>query len=158
MEKSQNITSQKLKYSAEVSVIKSKLGDIEDIRNQLGISQRKISQLLMVDPSAWTRWVQGKTPTPAHIYRSLQWYMALIEKNGEWHPQNSFMRAFQPTNASSLKAQLDDHEFKIDKKLIAIQYENMLNEKKSKKLTIALITLGIAFGIQSILSFFLLLK
>lgn len=84
--------------------------------------------------------------------------MALIEKNGEWHPQNSFMRAFQPTNASSLKAQLDDHEFKIDKKLIAIQYENMLNEKKSKKLTIALITLGIAFGIQSILSFFLLLK
>ncbi len=158
MEKTQKITSQKLKYSAEVSVIKSKLGDLENIRNKLGLSQRKISQLLMVDPSAWTRWVQGKTPTPAHIYRALQWYMALIEKNSEWHPQNSFMRAFQPTNAASLKASLDDHELKIDKKLIAIQYESLLNEKKSKKLTNILVLLSIAFGLQSILSLYLLFK
>lgn len=158
MDKTLKNTPQKLKYSAEVSVIKSKLGDLDEIRSKLGLSQRKISQLLMVDPSAWTRWIQGKTPTPPHIYRSLQWYMALIEKNSEWHPQNSFMRAFQPTNATSLKASLDDHELKIDRKLIAIQYESLLKEKKSKKLTQALIILGIGFGIQSILCLFLLLK
>jgi len=35
MEKTKKTTSQKLKYSAEVTIIKSKLGDIEDIRNKL---------------------------------------------------------------------------------------------------------------------------
>jgi len=158
MQGTTQISSQKLKYNAEVTVIKSKLGDLENIRAELGLSQRKISQLLMVDPSAWTRWVQGTTPTPPHIYRSLQWYLALIDKNSEWHPQNSFMRAFQPTNAASLKASLDDHELKIDKKLIAIQYESLLSEKKSKKLSQALTFLGLCFVIQSFVCLFLLLK
>jgi len=84
--------------------------------------------------------------------------MALIEKNSEWHPQNSFMRAFQSTNAASLKASLKDHEFKIDKKLIALQYESLLNEKKNKKLNLALIILGAAFLLQSIFTLIFFLK
>ena len=45
----------RLKYEAECKLIKDKLGSLEDVRNNLGISQRKICQLLMVDPSAWSR-------------------------------------------------------------------------------------------------------
>ncbi len=70
----------RLKYEAEVQVIKNKLGDLEEIRQKLGLSQRKICQLLMVDPSAWTRWTKNHAEAPPHIYRSLQWYMALNEK------------------------------------------------------------------------------
>ena len=151
-------TAQKLKYSAEVNVIKSKLGNLEEIRNQLGLSRRKMSQLLMVDPSAWTRWANGKTKPPAHIFRALQWYMALIEKNGEWHPQNSFMRAFQPSNATAIEQSLKDYESKIDKKIIAIQYESLLSSKKNKKYGQITIYLSLALMAQSLFCLFLMLK
>ena len=73
-------TSLRIRYEAEVQVIKRKLGGLEDIRKTLGLSQRKISQLLFVDPSAWTRWTKAGDEAPPHIYRMLQWYLALEEK------------------------------------------------------------------------------
>lgn len=77
-------SSLRLKYEAETQVIQKKLGSLESMRAQLGISQRKMSQLLLVDPSAWTRWTKGgasaKDQAPPHIYRMLQWYLALEEK------------------------------------------------------------------------------
>lgn len=73
-------TALRLKYEAESEVIRRKLGDLEVIRSQLGLSQRKMAQLLLVDPSAWTRWTKGGESAPPHIYRMLQWYLALEEK------------------------------------------------------------------------------
>jgi transcriptional regulator with XRE-family HTH domain len=69
-----------LKYEAEVGVIRKKLGDLDEIREQLGLTQRKMCQLLLVDPSAWTRWTRDEEDAPPHIYRMLQWYLALEEK------------------------------------------------------------------------------
>lgn len=71
-------SSGRLLYEAQVEVIKKQIGDLEFVRTSLGLSQRKICQLLMVDPSAWTRW--QKSDAPPHIYRSLQWYLALKDK------------------------------------------------------------------------------
>ena len=73
-------SSLRLKYEAETQVIERKLGDLESIREKLGLSQRKIAQLLLVDPSAWTRWTKGQDQAPPHIYRMLQWYLALEDK------------------------------------------------------------------------------
>ncbi len=72
-------TSHRIKYEAEVEVIRRQIGDLEQIRLNLGLSRRKICQLLLVDPSAWTRWSRSHT-APPHIYRALQWYMSLLEK------------------------------------------------------------------------------
>lgn len=83
-------TSLRLKYEAETAVIQKKIGHLEDIRSSLGLSRRKMAQLLLVDPSAWTRWTKNEDSAPPHIFRSLQWYMALIDKQPGWHPQNSF--------------------------------------------------------------------
>lgn len=79
-------SSQRMKYSAEITLIKEKWGDLEGIRQRLGLSQRKISQLLMVDPSAWTRWTKHGDEAPPHIYRSLSWFLTLHEKHPEAHP------------------------------------------------------------------------
>jgi len=79
-EKKRTKTSQRLKYEAECEVLKRKLGDLEQIRGQLQLSQRKICQLLLVDPSAWTRWTKMPATVPPHIYRMLQWYLALQDK------------------------------------------------------------------------------
>ena len=77
-------TSLRMKYEAEVqSVIKSH-GSLEDIRRHLGLSKRKIAQLLMVDPSAWTRWTGKDGEAPPHIYRALQWYLLLQDKHPEY--------------------------------------------------------------------------
>ena len=73
-------TSLRLRYEAEAHVIEKKIGDLEAIRMKLGLSQRKIAQLLLVDPSAWTRWTKGADQAPPHIYRMLSWYLALEEK------------------------------------------------------------------------------
>lgn len=67
-------------YEAEAEVLRRKLGDLESIRSQLGLSQRKICQLLMVDPSAWSRWSRDGGQAPPHVFRALQWYLALQEK------------------------------------------------------------------------------
>ena len=78
----------RLKYEAEARVIQDKIGDLEKVRSELGLSQRKICQLLLVDPSAWTRWTKNPDQVPPSVYRSLQWYMALNEKYPDL--QNAF--------------------------------------------------------------------
>ncbi len=74
------ISSVRLNYEAQVNVIKGQIGDLENIRSSLGLSQRKMAQLLLVDPSSWSRWTQKGDDVPPHIYRALQWYMILQEK------------------------------------------------------------------------------
>lgn len=73
-------SSLRFRYEAEVQTIKRKIGDLEGIRQSLGLSQRKICQLLLVDPSAWSRWTRTNAEPPPHIYRAFQWYLAAQEK------------------------------------------------------------------------------
>lgn len=70
----------RIRYEAEVELLKRKLGDLESIRQKVGLSQRKMCQLLFVDPSAWTRWTKGGESAPPYVYRALQWYLALNDK------------------------------------------------------------------------------
>jgi len=80
-------TSNRMFYEAQVAVIQKQLGNLEKIRGTLGLSQRKMCQLLMVDPSAWTRWNRSEEEAPPHIWRALQWYMTLQEKIPGLTPQ-----------------------------------------------------------------------
>lgn len=74
----------RLKYEAEVAAITKQYGDLEEIRRKLGLSKRKMAQLLLVDPSAWTRWTSQAGEAPPHIYRALEWYLVLQEKHPEF--------------------------------------------------------------------------
>ncbi len=80
-------TSLRMHYDAQVSVVQKQLGDLEEIRGNLGLSQRKMAQLLLVDPSSWTRWTKNGDEAPPHIWRALQWYMILREKIPGLTPQ-----------------------------------------------------------------------
>ncbi|KYG65276.1 hypothetical protein AZI87_12025 [Bdellovibrio bacteriovorus] len=80
-------TSLRIHYEAQVSVIQKQIGNLEEIRGILGLSQRKMAQLLLVDPSSWTRWTKQNDEAPPHIWRALQWYMALREKIPGLTPQ-----------------------------------------------------------------------
>ncbi len=75
---------------AEAALIKEQIGDIESIRKSLGLNKRRICQLLLIDPSTWTRWSTGKTEVPPHIYRMLQWGLAVMDKYPEVHPLSQF--------------------------------------------------------------------
>lgn len=72
-------------YEKEVLRIQEELGGLEEIRRSLSLSQRQLCLLLMVDPSAWSRWVKGVTKAPPHIWRALEWY-CLLQKG---HPEYS---------------------------------------------------------------------
>lgn len=72
------------RYLLEKERIRQEHGDLEQIRLTLGLSQRKVCQLLLVDPSAWTRW--NKSGAPPHIYQALRWLIELRKSNPEAAP------------------------------------------------------------------------
>lgn len=79
---------QRLKYDAEIQLFRSRFGGLEEVRKKLGFSRRKMCQILLVDPSAWTRWTRDEERVPPHIYRALEWYLAL-EGRHDLHPKLS---------------------------------------------------------------------
>ena len=81
-------TSLRLRYEAEARVLREQMGSLEKIRTDLSLSRRKMCQLLLVDPSTWTRWMKDETRIPPHIFKALQWYLALIEKYPVFHPHH----------------------------------------------------------------------
>lgn len=103
-------SSLRMKYEAEVEVIKKTQGDLEDIRRKIGLSKRKMAQLLLVDPSAWTRWTSKEGKVPPHIYRSLQWYLILQDKHPELKSSLWLNSVAQP--------QLSQHEIENIKKTV----------------------------------------
>lgn len=113
-----NKTPLRMRYEAEARVIGRRLGGLEAIRTTLGLSQRKICQLLMVDPSAWVRWTKGTTSAPPHIFRMLQWYLAINEKlpgldtafwiqSSEIQSENLQLRRLMEAGVEGLKGELE---------------------------------------------------
>ncbi|MFK8138110.1 MAG: hypothetical protein AB8E15_07110 [Bdellovibrionales bacterium] len=131
-------SSYKMLVDSELASIKVRTGDIETIRKNLGLSRRKISQLLLVDPSAWTRWCSKDKDAPAYIYRSLEWYL-LVQKK---HPQLShgFWMNFDSTHDFS--KQFNDLDAKLNAKMDSKL--SLLTNKASK-------TIFIALGIQAVI-------
>lgn len=118
----------RIKYEAESKVIRNKLGSLEEIRAKLNLSQRKMCQLLLVDPSAWTRWIKDESKVPPHILRSLQWYLALIDKSPEWHPMNTYLGAIRTSQHSSDKTD----EIKSDLQQLERQFHSTLNYQQKR--------------------------
>lgn len=125
-------TPDRITYESEVDVIRSQIGDLEDIRHRLGLSARKMAQLLMVDPSAWSRWSKKNTPPPPHVYRALQWYLILQEKNPGFTPQVFLahrwhgVRSANAENSGELSRQIEKLKQKID------DLESRETEKREK--------------------------
>lgn len=140
-------SSLRMRYQAEAAIIQKKLGNLEDIRAELGLSKRKMAQLLLVDPSAWTRWTRNSPDgAPPHIFRSLQWYMALIEKHPEWHPQNSFnrlMRADAARNLASTK-RVDQLEGEL------AQLRRQLGQLKKKLIYLVIVSALLLSGVLAL--------
>ncbi len=74
-------------YASQVQKIKERLGDLEGIRTNLGMSRRQICQILLVNPSAWTRWTKSPQGAPPHFYRALEWLIHIHSKKA--NHQNS---------------------------------------------------------------------
>lgn len=111
-------TPERMSYEAEVDVIKKQVGDLEEIRYRLGLSARKMAQLLLVDPSAWSRWTKKITQPPPHIYRALQWFLILQEKNPGFTPQVFLASHWHSTHKLNQKEnedlQKEIHQLKQD--------------------------------------------
>lgn len=164
--KERSKTAERMTYEAEVDVIKKQIGDLDDIRDRLGLSARKMAQLLMVDPSAWTRWTKKITPPPPHIYRALQWYLILFEKNPgftpqiflshRWHSQerNQLQKTQEleqeiillKEQVRTLKTNLE-HQFKVDIKEDAFRMRaSSLGIVKIISYSLFLLAVGIILG------------
>ncbi|HVK60727.1 MAG TPA: hypothetical protein VM432_04215 [Bdellovibrionales bacterium] len=95
------------RYLLERDRIQHEIGGLNRILETLGLSQRKVCQLLLVDPSAWTRW--NKTEAPPHIYQALRWLIQLKKLNPDITGPSDFARRLDVIK-SSTQAQLREIE------------------------------------------------
>ena len=147
-------TSMRMRFEAEASVIRKEFGSIETVRNTLGLSRRKICQILFVDPSTWTRWTKDESKIPPLVYRSLQWYLALIEKKPIWHPQNFYSKVSEKAIDFNRIEILEKKLKSLNEVIKSLQQTRGLNatnthstkfvEKKSIRLTLKKLYLLIA--------------
>ncbi|MCB0348207.1 MAG: hypothetical protein KDD37_05195 [Bdellovibrionales bacterium] len=105
---------QQSEYRSIVETIKNELGDLEDIRNILGLSRRQMCRLLLVDPSAWTRWTRDDQDAPPHIYQALQWYVHLTNKNPDMHAPLQLENKFELLRRDADR-KLQNLQSKVDK-------------------------------------------
>lgn len=78
--------------------------DIEAYRHHLGFTQKKMTELLKVDPSAWTRWRKSKAP--AWAMQSLDWLVRLNDQQEALGAQKGIEMAVQ--GLSELESHLMD--------------------------------------------------
>lgn len=136
----------RMQYAAETKIFINQYGNLENIRQKLGFSRRKMCQLLLVDPSAWTRWMKDETKVPPHIYRALEWYLALNEK-ALTHPDLASIF----THRYRTPPQINDQK----PGFLMAEIEALKAELKRQRL-ISLYTMGGLFMLGLSLGFFLL--
>lgn len=124
-------TSLRMHYEAQVSVIQKQIGNLDEIRGNLGLSQRKMAQLLLVDPSSWTRWTKNGDEAPPHIWRALQWYLALREKIPGLTPQYFISTNPQALHQKALKElDLERQERIENMENLTQKLQNLLEERE----------------------------
>lgn len=96
-------SSLRMHYDAQTIVIERQLEGLEGVRAKLGLTQRKMAQLLLIDPSAWTRWNRPGHRAPGVVWRALQWYMILQEKIPGLTPNYFLASAPSVVRAETLK-------------------------------------------------------
>lgn len=72
------LSTNKRKYDEQIQVLKNKNGSLESIRKRLGFNQKQMGELLLVDPSAWSRWTkdgEANEKAPPYVYKALDWYL-----------------------------------------------------------------------------------
>ena len=85
------LTPNRLKYESESLYIRTKIGGLNGVQKILGLSQRKICQLLLVDPSCWSRWQKDEAKVPPSVWKTLEWYLILREKHPFWSEKEQLL-------------------------------------------------------------------
>ena len=97
------LTPNRIKYESESLYIRTKLGGLENVQKTLGLSGRKICQLLLVDPSCWSRWQKDEAKVPPSVWKTLEWYLLLREKHTFWSEKEQLLvGAYQAPSEKSV--------------------------------------------------------
>lgn len=121
------------RYEAEARVIEKRLGGLESVRESLGLSQRKMTQLLLVDPSAWTRWTGGDS-APPHIWRALAWYLALQEKYPALDATFWLQGVARAADADRISQNADEiRAGRLQTRSLELKIQELMNEIESLK-------------------------
>lgn len=139
----------RLRFESEVQGIIRRHGDLETMRNKLNMSRREISEKLMVDPSAWTRWVGEGGQAPPHVYKMLEFF---ISENVSSDMSSKVFESFKIENQQNFEHELElDRRF--DEKLAFVQNQilTLQNSSESHQL------LGLGWKILLLVNLFLVI-
>lgn len=97
------LTPNRIKYESESLYIRTKIGGLNGVQKTLGLSQRKICQLLLVDPSCWSRWQKDEARVPPSVWKTLEWYLILREKHPFWSEKEQLLTGRDSFRGHELK-------------------------------------------------------
>lgn len=133
-------------------LIKKQIGDIEQIRLSMGLNKKRMCELLLIDPSTWTRWCTGKTPVPPLVYRSLQWGLAVMDKHPEFHPLMISRTNSNDASKSDLKRG-DAYNKSENLEYLKLREDFQRLKDTQKKLFLGLLGLGLLSIMLIVISF-----
>lgn len=154
LEKPRSKTSLRMIYEAQVTVIQKQIGDLEKVRTDLGLSQRKMCQLLMVDPSAWTRWTRQEQPAPPHIWRALQWFLTLQEKIPGLTAQYFIGKDPQILHEKSMR-ELEDLKNTFSDRYLKLHQEMQSEVRFHRRLSYFMSAMTLLLGASLLIHFFI---
>lgn len=144
-------------YASQVQQIKNEIGDLESIRKNLGMSRKQICQILLVNPSAWTRWTKSPQGAPPHFYRALEWLISIHNRQAPNNKKETTKISSLPIyNKTKQKMTYSSIPMSFVEKKETTQTEKDLHQIKSLKRQISLLKWLVIF--LWVCTFFLFFK
>jgi hypothetical protein len=92
-----------------------------------------MAELLLVDPSAWSRWVRDESKVPPHVYRSLNWYLQLREHNKNSELNENKKTTMTHDEAQALRAEIMQKLTDMRASLIGMEKEALTEWMSSER-------------------------
>lgn len=97
--------------------------ELDRVRDYLKLSGRQICLLLKMDASAWSRWSKSES-IPRHVYRSLSWYVQLLEQTPHIHLPHKLEKKMH-----AQKRELEMRLFQLKKEVE--KFKNQMPQKEN---------------------------
>lgn len=107
------------RFVEQVQSIYIKYGELEEMREKLKFTRKQIAEYLMVDPSAWSRWVNGDPlAVPPHVVRTMGLIMEQnLKLTVQLRRQDLYLRAAASDSESGLHEQYQSQIEALKEKL-----------------------------------------
>jgi hypothetical protein len=134
-EKKRNRSRTRIFNEASAELIRKRIGGLQGFINSLQLTPRRTCELLLIDPSTWSRWKANENLVPPHSWRAMEWYLALQDKIPGLSTQYFLTKESGVTQVSIEKMVREELKKQYQKELLELGKLAFETTQKLKELT-----------------------